>query len=65
MKYSLLILLALLFTGCSSGSCPIYAVKRWTISEQEQIAAERNALPQDSILRPVLDEWERDRRESR
>lgn len=61
---SLAVLLACL-SACCSPSAPTYAVKQWTVPDQIEIAHERNALPADSILRPVLDEWERMRRELR
>lgn len=59
------LLLVLLVCGCEA--CPpVYIpVKQWSKDEQAQIAAEHNKLQPDSILRPVLDEWEKLRRELR
>lgn len=55
----------LLLAACTSPPSRPVAVKQWTREEQVQIAAEHNKLPPDSILRPVLEDWERMRRELR
>jgi PBP1b-binding outer membrane lipoprotein LpoB len=55
--------LALLLVGCAGNdpAAPV-GVKRYTQAEQQQIAKEHNALPENDILRSVLDDWERMRR---
>jgi hypothetical protein len=52
------IFLLMLASCASTSSCPPLPVPRdWTRAEQAQIAKEHNALPPDSILRAVLEEW--------
>lgn len=56
--------ISLLLSACASSTeCPV--PKQWPIEEQMAIAREREKLPPDNILRPVLDDWERLRRELR
>lgn len=57
----------LLLTACAQPQVcpPMPAPRHYTIAQQEQIAYERNALPQDSILREVMQEWEMLRRDLR
>lgn len=45
-----------LIAGCT---CPQKDIPlhNWSIADQQQIAAEHNALPKDDVLRGVLDEW--------
>lgn len=43
--------------ACTTSS-EVIAVHQWSREEQIKIAREHNALPADSILRPVLDEWQ-------
>lgn len=50
----------LLLAGCATGTCP--AVKQYTIPEQQAIAKEWNALPDNSALQSPLTDWERMRR---
>lgn len=57
---SFLLVCGLILTGCTTHTGP--ALKQWTIPEQIEIAKERNQLPEKSILRAVLDDWERMRR---
>jgi hypothetical protein len=58
MKIFYIIPLLLLASCASTSSCPPLPVPRdWTRAEQAQIAKEHNALPPDSILRAVLEEW--------
>jgi hypothetical protein len=38
------------------------AARHYTVQQQVRIAKEWNALPQDDIMREVLDDWERMRR---
>lgn len=50
-------LVCLLLSACDT-ACELPSIHQWTKPEQQQIAAEHNALPKDDVLRGVLDEWE-------
>ena len=63
-KLNLIGLTLLIAATCSCTQCPALPITHdWTLAEQQQIAKERNALPPDSILLPVLEEWSLIRRE--
>lgn len=69
MRTIIVVSLALIVTGCETRPidvqvyCP--AVKSWSPTEQQQILAGLNSLPQDSVLRVALRDYERMRDESR
>lgn len=56
MRNLCLIALSLL-AGCSTCQ-QLPAIHKWSVAEQEKIAAERNALPAGDVLRGALQEWE-------
>lgn len=63
-NFSVLCVVLLLsgFGACSQDPPPVVAqtpkaVRTYTIPQQQQIAKERNALPDDDIFLNVLDEW--------
>ncbi len=63
MRPIMVIFSILFLTGCIDGSCP--SVKQYTVSQQQAIAKEWNALPDDSALQSPLTDWERMRRSLR
>lgn len=61
-SFCMVALFALSACACATTSTP--AIKHWTVPEQIEITKEHNALPSDSILRGVLADWQRMRKES-
>lgn len=57
--------LLLLLSACAQPNCPRIYVKQWSPREQDQIKKEMDQLPADSILKPVLMDYERLRLEAK
>ena len=56
--------LLLLLSACAQPNCPRIYVKQWSAREQDQIKAALDQLPNDSILIPALEDYERLRLEA-
>ena len=62
-QLSLSLFLILTLTNCSQPECPTIAIKTWSTVEERQAASEVAALPDNSILVPMLEDYARIRRE--
>ena len=62
-QLSLSLFLILTLTNCSQPECPHIATKAWSTIEERQAASEVAALPDNSILVPMLEDYARIRRE--
>ncbi len=63
-RYLLLALSALVLVSCSPCPTQTISVRQWSRQEQRQAAVEIKALPSDSILVPILEDYARLRREA-